>query len=400
MIALIIFWRNLDAFVYPVLFGEDGTRLFAYYLNERGLGSILREYAGYTSFGANLMGWIVGLFPVVAQPHLLAANAAIVATGCLWLFSSKRFTPLLAGGRARCVLCVCLALLPVGNFALMTCTMFVGWHLLLAAFLLLFAEAPTPGWRRRAEFAFTWLCLWTNPVSIVLVPIYSWRAWRETEPGSRRHYAMLGLLALIYQAAFVSHTVASGGISVETLSVAGQMLMERVLAEPLVGSSGRGELVSNGVPLAILLPGIAIVLFLAGCYRRTDQRRREFLLGVGWIALVLTGMVVCARFEARGNMVEWGYRYFYVQKLVLYLGVMVAAAGASVRMRPLLAVFLLHAVTLQLLDPQPYETSVEEGKRVMSFVHDVAEWRADPSSQGESMVYDNGRRRIEVRAVR
>ena len=132
--------------VFPVLFGEDGTELFAYYLDQRGLGSILRSYGRIHLFRCELSR-MAGRGPCRWQRShgALAVAAVVVSVLSLSLFTSSRFEGLIPRMRDRCVVCVCMTLVPVGSFALMTCTMFVGWHLLLVALLLLFAAPPAAG---------------------------------------------------------------------------------------------------------------------------------------------------------------------------------------------------------------------------------------------------------------
>jgi hypothetical protein len=401
VILAILVFRCGNALRYPVLFGEDGTHLFMFYMENRGLDSLFRAYAGYVSFAPNMMGWLIGTLPLVAQPFVLAGNAVLVSVMCFWLFSSERFAQVLPDLRLRCVACVGMALVPMGNFALVTCTMFVNWHLLLAVSLLALATPPRTTFGRISEFGFVWLCLWTNPVSIVLLPIFLWRALRVSELPSlfdRGTYGAYAVLVLLYQLLFVgtggvNDTPGSTSADATPLAVLDSTLQlgaRRVMTEPFLGSAGRFAL-ENAWSMMAYLPGLLVVLFVGMRYRELPIVTRRWVVGAGSLALGMTLAIAYARFDGWEGMLVWGHRYTYVQKLLVYLTVLVVMFS-NLRRRLLVAgAVLAHASLLAVLAGSDetfrldYHTDPATGQRVIKFVAEAARWRENPGSAAKGM---------------
>jgi hypothetical protein len=422
VVAAIVFSRNADGFLHPVLFGEDGTQLFAFYDRERGFDAVLRSYAGYVSLVPNLLGWFVGALPLGQRPYALAAFAGVLAVAAFSTFVSRRFESVLPKIEARAAICVALAALPLGNFPLILCTMFSYMHLLWIA--VLFALAQPPSARRSVasvavETLLLAACLWSNPLSLALVPVYVWRAVQSAraaeDPARLRatvYFASLAVLGLAYQVLLVEHGAAMQGERpiLAVLAASAVTLTDRVLAEAVVGLWWRLEIPSIALQLAIALP---LAVFATHRLRTAPAAARRFALGLAFVLVAMTVLATYGRFERLAEFGEWGQRYTYVQRLawITVLGLVVvevvqragvARHGATEarifpRQRALAFATALcaWALALHVANRGYYRTSREQGDRVVAFCRDAEAWRTDPGREPrDEFVLVEARRRI------
>ena len=87
---------------------------------------------------------------------------------------------------------------------------------------------------------------------------------------------------------------------------------------------------------------------------------------------------------------NWGHRYTYVQKLLVYLAVVVVVFQGMSRPKLIAGCVLAHALCLAVIDTRGfhfYRTDRRKGERVMRFVEAAAIWRADSASSGTAMVH-------------
>ncbi|MEM7201719.1 MAG: hypothetical protein AAF628_15730 [Planctomycetota bacterium] len=407
-VATVLLLRNWDGVWSPVMFGEDGTHLFAHYLEHRAPSSILREYAGYISIAPNALGYAIGALPASWQPRVLTWTALLIATLALAMFAGPRFADLIADGRRRAALCVLAATLPYGNFALDQCTMFSLWHLLFALVLHSVA-APPRGWRASLLH-----CAWalpgaaSHPLSLVLAPAWAARCWsarRRGDAPAQMHFALLLGVTLAYPLLCVTPqpgAAASNGGVLAVLWTTFEQLAVRVGAESMLGLRGRTWLAAEGLQALVWIAAVAPIAALAAGWpklRPPERRAAAVLLGT---VVLLTLATVIGRYDELRAVRDWGHRYTYLQRLLLY-GVVVAVLGAALRGAPrrarvaCAALLVLHAGHLARRNATYYRTQPARGAQLQRFAGDVERWLADPADPRQEMLYSVGRRRIRVR---
>ena len=162
-------------------------------------------------------------------------------------------------------------------------------------------------------------------------------------------------------------------------------------------TNGRFHLSRSALPLALLWPAAVVALFF--WWRRsvltTDARHR--LLAMGGLIVAMTVMITFARHDQFAGMQQWGHRYTYVQKLLLYLALLVAALTACRRPVWLSLIVIAHATILCWFGSRPYVTSPRQGDRLMAFVHAAAAWQTDPRATGDEMIHTEPNRKIVIR---
>jgi hypothetical protein len=118
IIVFIFLARDFNALFKPVLELEDGSQMFGYYYNFDGLGSLLRWYLGYLSLLPNILGYLCSLFPTIWWPHLLVLLSIIIFWIAFSTFCLPLFRPYVINDFQRALICVALAAIPLGNYAM------------------------------------------------------------------------------------------------------------------------------------------------------------------------------------------------------------------------------------------------------------------------------------------
>lgn len=380
-VALLLFARSANPLLFPLLSGDAGN-LLMYYAEHRQPGGLLREYAGYVALLPNLLGWVGGALPLPWQPYLWTGVAFAIAVLAHTLPVSRRFAGMLPDARARSLLCVLLAALPLGNYALDTDVAFCTWHLLWIAAFAAIAAPPSTRRGARLECLGLALCLWSNPLCVVLVPAYALRAAR-TRGFARAHFATLttfALLPLLLVKAPSSNTPAMG----DWLRTTATVLGERVFADALLGTRLRVALAESGAS-ALIWVAAAVVPALCGVAwsRMPADRRGALTLG----ALLMTAMVgaaVLSRFAHIAAHPEWAQRYVYWPRAFCCSSGLVAVAtlwptlGGAVRR--LVVGLIAGGCALQHTANQPhfYDTSAVQSRQLLAFLQRAERWRRSP----------------------
>lgn len=373
----------------PVLCGEDWAILFARYLWDRSPGLVLEPYAGYVSFGPQGIGWLSSWLPGGAQAYALAFAAGGVAALALGWFASPRFAHVLPDARLRVVVCLLLALQPLGDAPLLCTTMYAHWHLLFVVCLAAIATPPSTR-VRLVEVLVVAVCAWSHPMALLVAPMFAWRAWRSADRGVRRHYACLTMLSVAYLGFGIdwqtqlAQTHAGGpasGWPAALVTLLGSVILPSVaLNQELVTVLGE-----HGIPLSTLglLLG-ALLLALVGAMLLAHRRCTLTMLG---LALLLATATVASRWASQGTLVFKSPRYAYVPALLLSLWGMSTLLHLGRRRAGLVALLLVaHALSLNLgpgVRTRFRFAPPSEG-RVARFAAEVEAWARTPGPSGES----------------
>jgi len=374
----LIFARNPDALLFPVLHAEDGPFVFQYFYGNRDPASVLRHYEGYLALGPNIVGYLVSFLPVTWVPHALVAVPAGIAAASYSLVTLPGFRDIIASDRQRMSLALGLTILPIGNFALVGSTMYSLWSLLLILVLLTLGTArlPRSGTRR---VVFTVLCsilIWSHPLSIVLLPVYALRLWRERAGPDRAVWLFLIVVTGLYVAIGIDLMQANRPV-LDLFRVSARAILERVVFETVIGNTARMQLLTAGYVVLMELIALSIVAVMTVPvirWARTGAIRSRFSLESALVFLLVTLLSVYTRGGHLDD--EWAQRYTYIQSALLIILIFAAVFPtllARPRMIRTLAVTaaITWLVVLARVNAVWYMTDRDEGQRVRQFVRTI-----------------------------
>jgi hypothetical protein len=328
LVALFWAWHGHSAFTLPTMACEDGQVMFAYYLSQPSPWGIFRFYYGYISLLPNLIGYLSAQLPPTWSPYLLAYFALVIKALAHTLFALRRFRAVIPSDNLRWWICLLLALLPLGNVQLLANTTYSIWNLLWILLLLTYAPLGSSRLGQVAQFSLLALCIWSHPLAIVVGPILLYNLF--TRPTERWFNGGLLLLLVLYLTLGVEWGYTERPRSL-TASVVNTpfYLLNRVVFEAFFGYHLRLLLYSTGRSWLIYLVALLVVTGLAVWYtRRWRQLTWPSQLQLGLAVYVigaLTWLTIYTRAADRTiYMGEWNHRYFYIQQLLLWLGLIVA----------------------------------------------------------------------------
>jgi len=364
--------------LFPVLHAEDGPFVFQYFYENRDPVNVLRHYEGYLALGPNIIGYLASFLPVTWVPHALAAAPAAIAATSYSMVTLPGFRDIIARDRQRMSLALVLTIIPIGNFALVGSAMYSLWSLLLILVLLILGTAHLPrGRARRAGFAV--LCsilIWSHPLSIVMVPVYALRLWRERAGPDRAMWLLLILVTGLYVAIGVDLIQANKSVP-DVFLVSARAILERVVFEAALGNTARMQLLTAGHIAVMDLVALSIVAVMTVPlirWARTGAIRSSFALESSLVFLLLTFRSVYTR---GGHLEdEWAQRYTYIQRTLLIILIFAAVVPALLSRHGMIRALSVTAaitwlVVLYLANTVWYSTDRHEGQRVRQFVRTV-----------------------------
>lgn len=409
IVTLIIFARSFNAFVHPILHCEDGTIMFAYYLSHTDPSSILRAQGwqmteGYVSLLPNAVGYLaVRLSPALA-PYSMSIYALLVSGFSMTLFALRRFRSILPDDTLRRLACVILALMPIGDFAVMSSTTYSQWHLLMILLLLTAAPVPLSPVVRVLQLCFLVLAVASHPLSIIILPLCVVLLFIRRGAADRVINISLIVAAGIYFSLGVRPEMATSKypIRLETFWVGLRYVLHRVLFEGLLGNRLRVFWHTSGHDHVIELIAVVILCLLGLLVFLTRKRLARdhvpVIIGLGMLVYGLTLVEVVTRVMTPDSHLQpMAQRYFFIQQLAVVLVAIVALTHLiqSVkwpRPRVVLQILLVASVAgyigaLNICNLKLFQTRKEEGIRVVEFTRAVeARLRAGPGARGARLM--------------
>ena len=179
LLSAIVVWRCDDVLVAPELRAEDGAKVFAYFYEHREFSALFRIKAGYLPFLPNVFGYLAVRVPARAMPHVLTIAPALLTLVTFSVLRASAYRRYLSSDGSRFLLCLALAIAPIGNHFTVCHTDYSIWNALLL--LLLVAILPMPrslAWAVPFSLALAAL-IWTHPLSIVALPATLLWLWRD-----------------------------------------------------------------------------------------------------------------------------------------------------------------------------------------------------------------------------
>ncbi|MEN8006032.1 MAG: hypothetical protein ABFS42_03415 [Candidatus Krumholzibacteriota bacterium] len=402
LILVILVQRCFNAVFYPILYNEDGRQMVAWFVNNPHPGEIFRFYAGYTSLFPNLIGYLsVTVFPLPVVPYLFVAVSLSLAVGALSIFSLKRFRFIMPDDRSRALVCLLIALFPLGNHALITSLTFCIWNLFFMALLLLLAPLPESRASRAGLFVFISLAIVSNPSSVLFIPICIALFFIRRGRGERIFLAGIALVAVVYSVAGVTKTLDPARLDAGLFRMAMEGIGQRVVFEPLLGNNLRVILFeaqhSSVIHYLAWCLAAGVLFLVLNNLRHPALKNKLPMFGfVGYLIVSLTVIAVLGRLDMYGDLlaVRWGQRYFFSQQMLfVFIAVSFAVIavdwkGMSVAARSALLVLLVgYGLYLNVHHRFFFQTSKKEGQTVARFLRDAEqrlnEGPRDPNSPRE-----------------
>jgi hypothetical protein len=322
------FMRGPGALLEPALPYEDGRDIFAFYYDERDPASVLRSFAGYVSLVPNLIGYLTLALDPLAAARCLRLLPWLLNALALSLFVLPPWRAVIASDRLRCVLSLALAVLPLQDFGMVTMTMYSLWSLLLIQCWLAALPAPRSGPALALSVAVQCVAAWSNPLSLLLLPLYAARALAErTDPRAWIASAVPSLAIASYYLLTVrpdSSALQQGPIQQGLLGL--DYVAQRVFFELLGSSAVRMALPYHGLGFAPRWLGLALLVSACGAvvylWRRGVLRpaTRRICVAALYVVPAATLLFVVARDPGQDLFASsFGQRYFFLQKVAVVL---------------------------------------------------------------------------------
>jgi|GEM_PF-4905906 len=416
-VAAVHFFRDPASFLLPPLSYEDGRDFFAFFYNHRQPGAILRFYAGYVSLLPNLVGYAAMALPTSWTPRALAWIPGILTSlACALPFLTFRGwmrSPVWRAGT-----CFTLALLPVANRLFLSSTAYSIWPVLLILVWGSLARPPASTGTALPRGAAMATLICSHPLSIALVPVYAFQAWRgwterQRQPGDmpgKEAPGKTSWLRVLYPAALIAVVglyavlgIEPGGVEtpaiLPALGLTAMLVLERVVFATVFGDAALLTLRAAGGVAWIYLGALAILaagIWVLVRYRRQTRTAGWWrLAALGWLVVAFTGLYVISRspsVEILGTGAA--LRYFWVQRL-LFAAALAALAQTlwtgrmeggtegkgrmTVRRFPVpvaLWILFLGLALLNLANGSSYRSPRRQGHQMAAFVRQVQEKEA------------------------
>lgn len=319
--AAVLGMRRAQAWSIPQFWAEDGH----FYERAYSIGwrSLLVPYAGYFHAVPRLIGYVASLLDPAAAPAVFVGFATLATLYVASLALADRCPlPRFAGLFALSVVLVpdtYEVLLNVANLQ---------WVLGAGLVLILVSRDPAGAGEWAHDVAASALIGLTGPFSIVLSPLFAWRAWR------RRTRASLVLAIVVAACALVQGWLLHTLPSADRGSAGGHFESQLVLpaiARRIAGSLLLGPLLPGATaPAAGALIGAATLAAVAWLALRRGPMGAERRV----IGLVFALILGSALYRTRWTLTEYfaprsDSRYVYLPQLAAIWLLLLAAAGGG-----------------------------------------------------------------------
>jgi len=404
---ILTFVRSHNAYIYPILHYEDGTIMFAYYINHPAVAGIFRFNGGYISLLPNGIGYIATRLPLVFAPYFMGIISLLISACAYTVFALPRYRFVLANDWDRYILCLVMALFPLGNSAIHSSATYSQWHLLWLFLMLLLAPFPSLPFLAICQFVFLALAAWSHPLSILGIPVLSFLLITRRGWGERIAYTGLIAIILAYQILGVQSGDALQNVTPQAAWATGKYILHRVVFESVFGNTLRLALSGQHLEWVITTAasatiGVVGVLLWIG-WRRVSCAGFLFLCGLLLIiGGVTAGSVVGRSLDGNNHLGAWEQRYFYLSQmafvllsaLAVLLALQTSKWRQTVRVAAPLVGFVLVGCLLwsNLANGAWFYTSKEVGQNVQAFVKEVDRrfFHRDKDEDESALVFERG----------
>lgn len=320
MLVAILVLRKTDSFTTPQFWSADGAVFFVDAVT-LGAGSLLREYEGFVQIIPRLLALVGSWAEITALPAAYVLLSLGFAVACLLhLFSPRVALPW------KPALAAAVFLVPHSGevyLNVMNTPVFAG--------LLLLQLAIKQPWNTPAgkstDLGLLVACGLTGPYSVIVLPLFAWRAWRTRMAADSLKFAVIAACAATQLSFWVqTHAATSGQTLPLNLPVLAGVISHRWIAALFAG--GWAPASTSLVP--VILGAAFICAALLALNLRRDELRETKL--VFWALAVV--LVALSAWQAR--MDQWlfgdlanGDRYFFIPKVLLAWLIVIEASERS-----------------------------------------------------------------------
>lgn len=330
----IVVLRAPEMVLMPPLLWDDGSKVFAYFYENREAARILRFKSGYLPLIGNFIGYAAVRFPTRLIPYVFVGSAVLITSVTYCLFFARAFRRWFPSDLDRALMCLIFALAPISSCQLVTASDYSIWNL-LAVLILLTAWRPSEkrGWRYLHALVCN-LLIWSHPLTIIVAPVVLWRAFKDEE--NRTFYRLMFFNLLVHQVFGVSGITTTHGLwrhstgvpiavsfaakffdsCVWTIQIVGATAFRTAFGSPLYEFAVRER------PALIIawMTLLAVVSYLAAL---KVPRTRSLLAFLAYLILSLTFLSCFLRYEGVHNdpiqFIYYTPRYIYLQSLCFLL---------------------------------------------------------------------------------
>ena len=195
-VALALGLRQPSALLKPMFPKEDGAIFFKDAYEKPWTAALFSYYAGYMTLPARIVSVVCTALPLSWAPTAYAGSALVMAAGAICFFYLPQFRTVIANDVVRGVVVLAMPLMPNAESVMRLSA--VLWYTLFVLILTTLMSLPA----HRAGCWLLWivagLAAWSNPVSIVCVPVLVLRSIRAETREHRWWWALLAVATIAY----------------------------------------------------------------------------------------------------------------------------------------------------------------------------------------------------------
>jgi hypothetical protein len=387
--TLIGLQNSFEELFSPTLHDEDGNVIFTIFYNGHELKNIFTFHGGYIHTLPQALGYVIQFFPVNAIAHIYVGISLVIKSlSCFLIY--RAIGHIFKSESLAWYVLLAVSILPLAGHEFSVSLTYQIWNFLLIPFLLLFLPIPRKLVLRVLYVIVVILMIWSNPGSILLIPLHGFRFLKE-----KAHRVEYGLFILA-TGAYVLFGVKSGSPNFSGLQYFFEIFSDRVVIDSLLGLGARlylQYLEITGWLAAFILAALSLRLFLSWKVIRREEK--EFILTLCCIALSMVLISLMGRSDFNWKLyyhMGGGIRYVYVARIFMVALVLIALFYQFRNTR------ILHGVCLGVLAvffyAQSgsfiyYKTNIEVSKRVAGFMHLLSQKKSRCNPQEKIFLYLN-----------
>lgn len=307
--------QDPTVFLFPALRVEDGKDIFAYFYSHAEPREMLRFKAGYIPLLPNIIGYGLLLLPTRWIPYGFVAVPFLFSLLTYSLFFAPVYRYYIKSDVIRATICILFPLAPFFHYDIHFSVDYIIWNALLLLSLILMLPAPH-GWRNLPWLLLVSILIFSNPLTIVFVPIFVYRLF--TDKRSSLVYALSLIIALTCQLVGVQKAQVLNGIGLERAWHSMVLAFVLIVKQAYKAFFGT-KIYMISTDLAFLVFFLFSLLSLA-VYLRFPIRSRLILVVYSfYISYATILLSIFTRGVDKVAQIETHMRYMYVASMLTYV---------------------------------------------------------------------------------
>ena len=196
VVTVLLGWRQPTALLKPMFPKEDGVIFFKDAYEKGWLAALFSYYAGYMTLAARIVSVACQALPLSWEPTVYAGTSLALAAGSMCFFYLPQFRAVVAEDAVRGLVVLAMPLMPNAETLMRLAGLL--WYMLFVLILITLMALPANRLGLWSLWIVGALAAWSNPVSIVCVPVLVVRAWGAEAREQRWWWVTLALATLAY----------------------------------------------------------------------------------------------------------------------------------------------------------------------------------------------------------